>query len=118
MPVRKLEDLDVHNIAKIIHQTAYPVIRRIPDRDYRSQLIRSNLSILSNISEGYGRRSNAEFAKFLSYSSGSVYELRTQLLACVDVGLLKESDILELMPLCESEAKMIFNLIRTLRSSE
>jgi len=118
MPVRKLEDLDVHQFAKTIHKTAYPIIRDIPDRDYRSQMNRSNLSILSNIAEGYGRRSNAEFAKFLSYSSGSVYELRTQILACVDVGLLKESDILPLSDLCESEAKMIYNLMRTLRAKE
>ena len=44
------------------------------------QIKKSVVSIPSNIAEGAGRNSNAEFNQFLGYANGSSYELETQLI--------------------------------------
>ncbi|MFA7379133.1 MAG: four helix bundle protein [Bacteroidia bacterium] len=46
----------------------------------RDQIVRSAISIPSNIAEGSERNSNKDFARFLSISKGSSAELRTQLI--------------------------------------
>ena len=44
-----------------------------------SQIRRSAASIPSNIAEGFGRRSQQDFIRFLKISMGSLFELQTQL---------------------------------------
>jgi four helix bundle protein len=45
-----------------------------------SQMIRSAISIPSNIAEGCGRKSNKEFYHFLNIAMGSSFELETQII--------------------------------------
>lgn len=44
-----------------------------------AQMRRSALSISSNIAEGYGRKTSAEFLHFLSIARGSLCELESQI---------------------------------------
>jgi len=45
-----------------------------------SQMIRSAVSVPSNIAEGCGRKSNKELYQFLNIALGSSFELETQLI--------------------------------------
>lgn len=45
----------------------------------KDQMIRSSVSIASNIAEGFEYQSKKEFLRFLKYARGSAAELKTQL---------------------------------------
>lgn len=115
MSVTKLQDLHTYQISRELIKLSYPIVSKLKDRDYRSQMIKSSLSITSNIAEGYGRFSRPEFAKFLSYSSGSAAEFRTQLEACVDIGLISMDAAFPMIEMCDRICAMNYKLIQTLR---
>ena len=61
----------------------YDICESFPQKELyqlASQMERAVVSIPSNIAEGAGRRSEAEFAHFLDIALGSAYELETQLI--------------------------------------
>jgi len=55
-----------------------------------SQIRRSAVSIPSNIAEGYGRKTTADYIRMLYISYGSVCELETQILLAGDLGFIEK----------------------------
>ncbi|UMY67223.1 four helix bundle protein [Flavobacterium sp. HJ-32-4] len=53
-----------------------------------SQMRRSTISILSNIAEGCGRRTNKDTLHFLHMARGSLYELEAQCFVALDLGFM------------------------------
>jgi len=56
----------------------YLEFEKYPIYALREQILRSSLSIPSNIAEGAERSSNKDFIRFLHIAKGSSAELRTQ----------------------------------------
>lgn len=56
--------------------------------DFRSQIRRAGLSVMSNIAEGFERGSRADFARFLVISKASCGEVRSLLYAALDDELI------------------------------
>ena len=86
-----MEDLDIFQFEKLVAwqkakeltRCVYQLIASFPQHEQyalSSQIRRAVISIPSNIAEGAGRRSEAEFAHFLDIALGSAYELETQLI--------------------------------------
>ena len=69
--------------------TVYRITRDFP-RDERfgvsAQLRRASASIATNIAEGSGRTTNADFARFLAIAAGSASEVQYQLELARDLG--------------------------------
>ena len=66
----------------------YGVTKKFPNEErygLTSQTRRAAVSIPSNIAEGYGRKSTAEYVQFLYIAYGSTCELETQLLLSQDL---------------------------------
>jgi len=96
----------------------YNLVKKLPKEELYSlsdQMRRAVVSIPSNIAEGRDRNTDKEFVHFLTIARGSKAELETQLLICVKVGYLNETDILEAMDLSAEVGKMLTSLINKLK---
>lgn len=80
----------------------------------RDQMIRSAISIPSNIAEGTERSGKAEFKQFLSYSKGSAGELRCQISIAEDLGEIKKPDTTRLAAELIEISRMLHGLIKSL----
>lgn len=75
---------------------------------------RSAVSISSNIAEGVGRGSKKEFKQFLNISTGSCYELETQLTISKNLDFLEEEKYSEIRKKLVEIQKMIYALRQSL----
>jgi four helix bundle protein len=80
------EDLDVWKRSAGLSADIYKILSNLKDYGFKDQIIRSGLSIPSNIAEGMERSSNKEKVQFLSYAKASCAELRTQSYIGIKIG--------------------------------
>ncbi len=76
-----------------------------------SQVRRCSASIAANIAEGCGKRSNAEFQRFLNIATGSASELEYHFLLARDLGYLPEDQYQKLDHAVIEVRKMLASLI-------
>jgi four helix bundle protein len=81
-----------------------------------SQTRRASASISANIAEGCGRRTNADFARFLQNAMGSASELEYHLLLGHDLGLLEAADYEALTTQTIEVKRMLTGLIQKLKA--
>ncbi len=82
-----------------------------------SQMRRASVSVASNIAEGRGRLSSAEFRQFLGLAQGSIYELQTQLIVVNRLTLASADALTEAGLLSNEVSKMLASFIQTLNSA-
>ena len=85
--VERFEDLEVWKRAKHLTCELYALARKgafAKDFGFRDQICRAAVSIVSNIAEGFERRSNSQFMYFLDIANGSAGEVRAQLYIALD----------------------------------
>ncbi|MBW4696205.1 MAG: four helix bundle protein [Lyngbya sp. HA4199-MV5] len=83
MGVRNYRDLVAWQRAMDLVDEIYKVTKQFPKEEMfglTSQIRRAVVSIPSNIAEGQGRQSKAEFRQFLSIAHGSIREVETQVM--------------------------------------
>ena len=96
----RFRELIVWQRAMELVKAVYAVVRTFPADERHAltaQLRRAVVSIPSNIAEGNGRATTADYAHFLAIARGSLYETMTQLQIAVDLGYVHK-----LMPELES----------------
>ncbi|MBI2089372.1 MAG: four helix bundle protein [Deltaproteobacteria bacterium] len=94
MKVQKFEDLEVWREARILVSEVYRVAREngrlAKDYRFRDQITAAALSVMSNIAEGFSRRTNREFAQFLFIAKGSCAEVQSLLYVALDQDYLNQ----------------------------
>lgn len=95
----------------------YNLTRKFPNEEMfvlTQQLRRAAISIPSNIAEGAGRNSNAQFKNFLQISIGSCFEVETQLIISKELEYISEEELETISKELDSIMKMNHNLQKTL----
>jgi len=79
-----------------------------------SQIRRAAVSIPSNIAEGYGRKTTADYLRSLYIAYGSVCELETQVLLSGDLNYVNKQNLRALKDDTEEVERMLKALIKSL----
>ena len=107
------KDLVVWQKAILLSKLIYRVTQTFPHSEMYglvSQMRRASVSIPSNIAEGQTRRTSVEFARFLSFSHGSLAELETQMIIARDLGYVSQAQADEYTVLHDEISKMLVAL--------
>jgi four helix bundle protein len=111
--IERFEDLTAWRKARLLTKEIYRVTKQGAfSRDFglSGQIQRAAVSIMSNIAEGFERRTPSEFHQFLTIAKGSCAELRSQLYVALDVGYLTPEDFDRLLQQAEEVARVIGGL--------
>ena len=119
--IKRFEDLEAWRIARKLTEEVYRVSRNekfIRDYGLRDQICRAEVSVMSNIAEGFERGGNREFVNFLSMAKGSAGEVRAQLYVALDQNYIAESEFASLYEKADRNGKLIAGLIKYLTQAE
>lgn len=107
------ENLEVYKKTKQFNLSINKLLIHHDKLDYsiQNQLRRASLSILLNIAEGSGRRTNLEKRNFYSIAKGSVYENVAVLDLLKDLNILTAQEYQQYYDLLEELSKMLSALI-------
>lgn len=81
-----------------------------------SQIRRASFSIPTNIAEGCGRQTDADFKRFLNIAMGSASELEYLLLLASDLKILPDKAYSELSPRVNEIKRMLASFITKLKA--
>ncbi|NLO05787.1 MAG: four helix bundle protein [candidate division WS1 bacterium] len=115
------KDLEVWQKGMTLARNVYVVTEKMPSAErygLTSQMRRAAVSIPSNVAEGYGRGSRADYARFVKVARGSAAELETQVILAESLELLHPVDTATLLQLTLSIRQMLNALIRSLESKQ
>jgi len=119
MPWKSFEEIEAWQVARILNQRVWQIIqsgRFGKDFALTDQLNRSAGSAMDNIAEGFDGGSNAEFARFLSYTQRSCSEVRSQLIRALDRNHINESVFEELAALTTEIHNKAGGLIKRIKA--
>jgi four helix bundle protein len=97
----------------------YKITKGFPDEEkygLTSQLRRAAVSVPSNVSEGYGRKTTPEYIQFLYIAYGSVCEIETQILLSGDLGYISNGRLEMLKEGIREVERMLKASIRSLEN--
>lgn len=116
--IKKFEEIQSWQKARELSQAIYNITRNselTKDFALRDQLRRSGISVMSNIAEGFARRTNKEFINFLGLAHGSVAELQSQLYIALDQQYISKEQFHAIYCLAEETSKLIQGLAKYLK---
>ena len=118
---RNFREYKVWQDAVAFATQVYDVTSKLPwfeKKGLCDQLQRAVVSISSNIAEGAGRPTDADFAHFLDQALGSAYEVETQLIISRNVGYITPEQETLLAAENQRIQKQLLALIRNIRRSQ
>jgi len=122
MKIEWFEDIKAWQEARTLVKMIYEAVKSSKnfkdDYKFREQIQSAAVSIMSNIAEGFSRRTKREFAQFLFIAKGSTAELQSQLYVALDQGYINKQKFDELYTKSDQVARLISGFIRYLLNKD
>jgi four helix bundle protein len=122
MQIKRFEDLKCWQEARKLVNIVYEAIRKSPEfqKDYRlvGQITDAAVSSMSNIPEGFSRRSNKEFTQFLFVSKSSATEVQSEAYVALDQRYISKETFAEIYEQADQVSKIVSGLITYLLKNE
>lgn len=118
---KRIEDIQAWQKARQATKIIYELTGNemfAKDFGLRNQIQRASVSIMANIAEGFGRRSDKEFANFLNMAHGSVSETQSHLYVALDLSYVDQASFTNLYELLDEVSRMTLTLAQHLRGSQ
>jgi four helix bundle protein len=118
MRINRFEDIRAWQEARTLTRKVYTLskvsagLRR--DRRLRDQMQAASVSVMSNIAEGFSRKTDKEFAQFLFVAKGSVAEVQSLLYLAIDQQYIGEHEFADLYSKADEVARIISGFITSL----
>lgn len=119
--MRDYKKLQAFELADELAIAVYRHTRNFPSEErfgLTSQMRRCAVSIPSNIVEGCGRTTRADYLRFLDIAYGSACELEYQISLATRLGFLEEKSSHEISQKCSATARILNALINSLKKSD
>ncbi len=116
--VKSFEDLEVWKKAIDISDLTHAIVDDFPKQaiwTLGTQMLRSSVSIGSNIAEGCERQHTPEYIQFCYIALGSCAELYTQLIIAKRRKYLPEEKYDQISEMIQHERRMLLNLTKSLK---
>ena len=120
MKITRFEDIEAWQESRKLVKLVYMAINANEkfQKDYRlvHQIQGASVSVMSNIAEGFSRKSNKEFAQFLFISKSSAAEVRSQLHVALDQNYITKEAFQQIYDQAEVVSKLTSGFIKYLQS--
>ena len=119
MKITRFEEIVAWQLARelagLVHRVSMRGACRT-DFPFRDQINRAAISSMTNISEGFGRRSHPDFLRFLDISRASTRELQSLLYLGFDYEYFNDEEFREMYSLATRVAAMTTALMASIRN--
>jgi len=120
--IERFEDIKAWQEARVLVKIIYDAIKSnknfTGDYKFKEQIHSAAVSAMSNIAEGFSRRSTKEFIQFLFIAKGSVAEVQSQLYIALDQNYINEEKFNELYSKSDEVARLISGFIQYLLNQD
>jgi four helix bundle protein len=121
--ITTFEDIQAWQASRVLAKMVYEAVKSNKgssnnDYKFREQIQSAAVSIMSNIAEGFSRRSTKEFTQFLFIAKGSAAEVQSQLYVALDQGYINQEKFNELYSKSDEVARLLSGFIQYLLKAE
>jgi four helix bundle protein len=117
MKAKSFEELNVWQDTRVFVKQIYVAFGSLKDWGFKDQICRASLSISNNIVEGFDRKGNKEFLRFLHIARASCSEVRSMLYLALDLGYLTQTLFDTLSEQATLISKRLYAFIRYLQNN-
>lgn len=115
MNITRFEDILVWQKAQDIAVKIYGHFSKSKDFGFRDQITRASVSISNNIAEGFERRTNPDFKRFLYFALASNSEVRSMLYLAQRLNFLTGEESKALIKDSNEISKMRYAFIKSMK---
>lgn len=115
MKINKFEEIIAWQKAQYLAVDIYGFFKDSKDFGFRNQICRAVVSISNNIAEGFDRKTDADFSRFLYIAFSSCSEVRSMIYLSERLGYINKKVKSDLIDKSDEVQKLISGFIKSLR---